>query len=462
MFTPTPITMPYSVLPSACRMLLTGLLGLLLFPLAMAQDDTWFLKVDRNKPEKVEWFRELGFGMFIHWSHDAQLGSVISHSMVGASDAYLDFYVNELPKTFDPKDFDPESWAVQAKLAGMKYMVFTAKHHSGFCMFHTETTDFSIEHTPFQRDITREVLDAFRAQGIAVGLYFSPDDFHFLLEHDLPIDRDSPQSLPGGNPELMAYTKRQLKELLTHYGKIDMMFLDGQTRKHEWINTELAAYCWDLDPDILVTRGGMRTPEQELPLSPFDGPWEACFTMGTQWQYKPTNETYKSGTQLINMLIETRAKGGNLLLNVGPQQDGRLPIEQVRRLQELALWHAVNREALYEVEGFAITHEGPVWFTKARDTNTVYAFITGEPLAYGERRELLIKQLEGHEGTQISVLGHAGKLLEYQPGADVRPWCQPTAHGLLVSFTRAQRLYNDRTWPNPVVLKLEGVSYRQE
>jgi alpha-L-fucosidase len=187
------------------------------------------LPIQRNKPERVEWFRELGFGMFIHWSHDVQLGSVISHSMVGASADYLDWFVNELPLTFNPARFNPEQWAVQAKLAGMKYVVFTAKHHSGFCMFHTKTTRFSVEHTPFKRDATREVMEAFRKHGLAVGLYFSPDDFHYLYQNNLPMDRDSPESLPGGNPQLMEFTKRQLKELLTNYGKIDMIFLDGQT-----------------------------------------------------------------------------------------------------------------------------------------------------------------------------------------------------------------------------------------
>ncbi|MEQ8882411.1 MAG: alpha-L-fucosidase [Cyclobacteriaceae bacterium] len=440
-------------------------LFIILFVIALGlhaqESDNWLLKVQRNKPERVEWFKDLGFGMFIHWSHDVQLGSVISHSMVGATEDYLDFFVNELPKSFNPTDFNPEAWADYAKLAGMKYVVFTAKHHSGFCMFHTETTDFSIENTPFKRDATKEILEAFRAKGIAVGLYFSPDDFTYLYNNGLPIDRDSPKSLPGGNPALMDFTKKQLKELLTNYGKIDMIFLDGQTQKHEWINTELAAYCWDLDPDILVTRGGMKTPEQNLPNQPLDGPWEACFTMGTQWQYKPTNESYKSGTKLIEMLIETRAKGGNLLLNVGPDETGRLPVEQNQRLQEIALWRVVNQEAIYGIEPFSITNEDFVWYTKKPGENTVYAFITGMDLPIGKRKQLLLERLSGSSATKISVLGHDGKTLEYNPGADVVPWCKPAKNGLIVSFTRSQRLYNDKKWPNSIVLKLEGVEYRE-
>jgi alpha-L-fucosidase len=415
------------------------------------------LVVDRNKPERMEWFKSLGFGMFIHWSHDSQLGSVISHSMVGASEDYLRYFVEDLPKTFYPKRFDPDDWALQAKLAGMKYMVFTAKHHSGFCMFHTQTTDFSIQNTPFKRDATREVLDAFRKHGIAVGLYFSPDDFHFLYRNNLPIDRDSPQSLPGGNPKLMDFTKAQLKELLTNYGKIDMIFIDGQTQKHTWINTELATYCWDVDPDILVTRGGMKTPEQNLPDEITPGPWEACFTMGTQWHHKPTNETYKTGTELILLLIETRAKGGNLLLNVGPQPDGELPMEQVRLLREMALWNAVNRESIYEVESFKQAQEGNFWFVKSIKENAVYVFVTGESLPFAERKTFKIRALMGSDKTSISLLGHDGKLIEYRPGMDVKPWCKQEKDGLTVSFVRAQRLYNNFQWPNPVVLKITNV-----
>jgi alpha-L-fucosidase len=417
------------------------------------------LKVDRNKPERVEWFKSLGFGMFIHWSHDSQLGSVISHSMVGASEDYLQFFVNELPRTFNPKRFDPEEWAMHAKLAGMKYMVFTAKHHSGFCMFHTRTTDFSIQNTPFKRDVMREILDAFRKHDIAVGLYFSPDDFHFLYQNKLPLDRDTPESLPGGNPALMKFTKEQLRELLTNYGKIDMLFLDGQVQKHEWINTELANYCWDIDPDILITRGGMNTPEQNLPDEITPGPWEACFTIGTQWHYKPTNELYKTGTELINLLIETRAKGGNLLLNVGPQPDGELPFEQVRLLQELALWNAVNRESLYQVEPFTVKRENNLWFVKSRSEDAVYVFVTGETLRFGERNTIIIKSLKGNDKSKVNVLGHGGKLIEYRPGVDVSPWCEQDANGLKVSFVRAQRLYNNFQWPNPVVLKITNVVY---
>jgi alpha-L-fucosidase len=149
-----------------------------------------------NKPERLEWFRDLGFGLFIHWSFYSQLGVVIAHSAVGASDDYTKRFFEELPMTFNPKRFDPDEWATLAKLAGFKYVVFTAKHHAGFCMFNTTTTDFSIMNTPYGRDITAEIARAFRDKGIVVGFYYSPDDFYFLYTHGRVISRRRPGALP--------------------------------------------------------------------------------------------------------------------------------------------------------------------------------------------------------------------------------------------------------------------------
>ncbi|MCC6489040.1 MAG: alpha-L-fucosidase, partial [Candidatus Hydrogenedentes bacterium] len=167
----------------------------------------------RNLPEREEWFSDLALGMFIHWSVDSQLGSVISHSLAGASDDYIERYFTELPATFEPKQFDPSDWARLARVAGMRYVMFTAKHHSGFCMFDTKTTDFSIMHTPFKRDITREVVDAYRREGIAVGLYFSPEDFWMLHQQGHVINRTPPYALPSNNEGLRDHNRRQLREL---------------------------------------------------------------------------------------------------------------------------------------------------------------------------------------------------------------------------------------------------------
>lgn len=243
---------------------------------------------------------------------DGQLGVVISHSLVGASADYVERYFNELPKTFDPAKFDPHQIAVLAKLAGMEYIVFTTKHHSGFCMWDTKTTDFNITKTPYKKDLLKEFVDATREAGLQVGFYFSPEDFNFLHSHHIAISRTNVKMDEPTRKEYDDYTKRQCEELMTKYGKIDVLFIDGEPKE------VVKQTCWKLQPDLLITRGAIKTPEQIMPGAMINEPWLSCITMGTAWQYQPTNERYKSGTQLIDLLIEARAKGGSLLLNVGP------------------------------------------------------------------------------------------------------------------------------------------------
>ncbi|MGD8896711.1 MAG: alpha-L-fucosidase [Acidobacteriota bacterium] len=400
-----------------------------------------------NRPERIQWFRDLGFGLFIHWSLDSQVTSVISHSMVGASDDYLERYATELTRTFNPRHFEPREWARLARLAGFTYVVFTAKHHSGFCMFETATTDFSIMHTPYGRDVTRELVDAFRAEGLAIGLYFSPDDFHFLHRQGTLISRRRPEAQPVNNAGLLAHDQAQLRELMTRYGTIDMVFIDGPPDC-------LKEVVWESDADALVTRGAMETPEQYTPGVPLEGAWEGNLTMGTQWQYRGTNETYKSGTDLINTLIETRAKGGNLLLNIGPRPDGVIPIEQEARMREIALWNLVNREAILGVRPWVLTNEGDVWFTKAKGASTVYAAVTRTEWPWGTAKTLTLRSVKATADTVVSVLGQNDEVLEYRPDVEPRTTFEQTPDGLRVTAWRAQRLYNDRRWPNPVVLKI--------
>ncbi len=405
----------------------------------------------RNKPERLEWFRDQGFGLFIHWSIDSQIGSVISHSMVGASDSYNRRFIEELPKTFNPRKFHPEDWAALAKLAGIRYMIFTAKHHSGFSMWPTKTNSFNIANTPFKRDITHEVLEAFRAQSIAPGLYFSPDDFWWLINNGKTVQRHTPDVLPVNNPGLMELDREQIRELYTDYGPVDVFFIDGKSEG-------LREQAWDLQPDTVVTRGAIFTPEQVIPGVPIDVAWESCLTMGTQWQYKPTNETYKSGGQLISLLIETRAKGGNLLLNIGPKPDGELPIEQEERLREIALWMFVNSECIYGVRPWVITNEGDVWFTKQKDANTVYAIVKSKQRwPYASWRDFTFKSLRATDKTEVSVLGQNDQVLEYQPNVIPKSTWKQDADGLHIRAMHAQRLYNNRQWPNPVVLKITHV-----
>ncbi len=401
-----------------------------------------------NLPERVEWFRDQGFGMFIHWSVDGQLGGVISHSMPGASDDYLNRFINILPQTFYPERFDPRKWARLAKIAGMKYVMFTTKHHSGFTMFDTKTTDFGVMNTPFHRDIVGEVVNAFREQGIAIGLYFSCDDFSWLYRHRRPIDRDD-GSMPYNNPELLKFAQAQLQELLTHYGDVDLMFFDGKSQG-------LVDYVWARQPNTLITSGALRVTEQNIPGFAMKEPFEAPFTMGTEWPYRPA-DTYKSGATMVNMLIETRAKGGNLLMNMGPKADGDVPIEQEDRFRQIGYWMFINNEAIYGVRPWVITNEGDCWFTMKATEDTVYVFVRS-PWKYATWRDLHLVSVKTTAESKVTVLGQNDQILEYQQKIHPQTTWKQESDGLNIHAMRAQRTFTNNQDPNPVVLKITHAS----
>jgi alpha-L-fucosidase len=413
------------------------------------------ITIDRNKPERLEWFQDMGFGMFIHWSIDVQLGAIISHNVAVGSKAYQDQYFNELPKTFNPKRFDPEAWAKLAKLAGMKYMVFTAKHHNGFCMWGTNTSEFNIMNAGYGQDILKEVISAFRKYGIAIGLYFSPDDYHVMYRQGHQPSRNSPESESTRNTELWEINKKQLQELLTNYGKIDILFID---EKSDWANPLVANYAWDLDPDLLITRGGMATPEQFVPDEPIEGAWEACYTIGNHWQYVAGDDN-KSATTLINLLIETRAKGGNLLLNVGPDTHGEIPETQVARLREIGLWNLANHEAIQNTRPGKIAKEQDTWLTQSKDQQYVYAFVNEPYWNWMEEKAFFIRSLQGGTDTQVSILGQNEEMMEYQVRRSPKTIFSVTDEGIFVNVIKAQRL--NKTWKNPLVIRFEGVEFRE-
>ena len=404
-----------------------------------------------NRPERLEWFRDQGFGLFIHWSVDSQTGVVISHSLAGADEAYTKRFFEELPKTFNPRKFDPGDWAALAKLAGIKYVVFTTKHHSGFAMWDTKTTDFGIMHTPYKHDLTRDILDAFRAQGIAPGIYFSPDDFWWLWKNKIDIQRGIPGVQPRNNPGLMKLDLAQVQELMGNYGPIDVVFFDGEPQG-------LRELAWKLQPKTIVTRGAIQTPELYVPGIPLEGAWEANFTMGTAWQYQPQNELYKTGGQVIDILVETRAKGGNLLLNIGPKPDGELPIEQEERLREVALWMQVNQECIYNVRPWVITNEQNIWYTKARNEDTLYAIVKQQPRwVRGQWRDFVLKSVQATPQSVVSVLGQNGRVLEYRPEVNPKPTLRQEADGLHIRAMFTHRLQDNSRWPDPIVLKITNV-----
>ncbi len=412
--------------------------------------------INNNKPEREEWLKDAGFGMFIHWGIDTQLGTVISHSLAGSSPAYARKYIEDLPKTFNPKDWDPEKIVMLAKNAGMKYIVFTTKHHSGFCFWNTKTTDFSVKNTPYQKDILRDFVAACRKFGLAVGFYYSSEDFVFSFQngiHDIRRVNHWEAAAPI-QEKYRTYVMEQTRELMTDFGTVDIFFIDSKV-----LAEEVKAAVWELQPDCLITRGAILTPEQFIPGEAINSAWESNMTMGTQWNYKPTNEHYKSGGLLIKTLIEARAKGGTFLLNIGPNQWGELNEAQQGRLMEVAAWNFVNHEAIQNVRPWITSNEGNIWFTKQKDQNTVFAYLTDIPdWVRGTRKDFLLKSVKATRKTRISVLGQSGNVVEYMPDVDGTASYEQTPDGLKISVVRAQRIYNNHQWPNPVVIKLENVT----
>ena len=408
-----------------------------------------------NKPYRLEWLRDNGFGLFMHWGLDAQLGSVISHSMVGASDDYIERYVNELPKTFYPKKWDPEFFVLLAKTCGMKYVALTTKHHSGFCLWDTKTTEFNVMNTPYGKDIIREFVDACRKHDMAVGLYYSPEDFYYAYKRGELIQRRPALPNPNSDPEYIKLIRAQVTELMTRYGKVDVFFIDGQGKD------AVKEVIWTLQPDCLITRGAIRSPEQTVPGLPPKGVWETCITLGTQWQYKPQQlDTLKDGNRVVEILIETRAKGGALLLNLGPRPDGSINELQEDIMREVALWNFVNREAVINVRPWIVTNEDKVWFTKNKDEDTVYVFLTKQKnWERKSRRDFVIGSVEATADTGMTVLGHNGLVVEYtgwEP-EKAKPLFEQKDDGLHLNLLPGQRLLNSGAWRNPVVVKLTHV-----
>ncbi|HMC68249.1 MAG TPA: alpha-L-fucosidase, partial [Mycobacteriales bacterium] len=270
---------------------------------------------------------------------------------------------NSSAATFDPRQWDAPDLARRARAAGMRYGVLTAKHHSGYAMFHTRASTFSVEHSPFGRDIVAEFVDAFRSEGLRVGLYYSLSDWS---HPDYPAFADdnrpysfglSPSPSADGWARYVDYLFAQVAELLTNYGQIDVLWFDGgwERSAEQWHTTELDALIRSLQPDILVNDrlpggGDFDTPEQFVPPVAPARRWETCLTMNDSWGWCPSDTDYKSARSLVHALCEVRSRRGNLLLNVSPTGDGALPREQVDRLDAIGAWMDANGESVHDVE----------------------------------------------------------------------------------------------------------------
>jgi alpha-L-fucosidase len=289
---------------------------------------------------------------------------------------------------------------------GARYVVFTTKHAAGYSMFHTKHSDFSIEHSPFRRDITRELVDAVRAEGMRVGIYYSLADWHHpdypaFTEADRPYRREGyRRSSPEQWARYLRYVHDQLTELLTQYGQIDLLWFDGDWERtaEEWRADQIRALAKSLQQrviinDLLPGYGDYVTPEQVIPIAPLAGPWELCLTMSESWGYRPADHRRKTARQLAVYLSEVTSKGGNLLLNVGPTGAGVLPEWQRERLDTLAAWTARHGEAVLGVRPgpAAVQFYGPV---TERD-GTIYLHLVMRPVGEVVARGLPVKRIRG-------------------------------------------------------------------
>lgn len=405
-------------------------------------------RTHKNNSEKLDEFLDMGLGMFIHWSIDSTIGSLASHWMIGADKPQLDKLYNELPSLFYPTRFNPTEWALLAKTAGAKYAVFTSKHHGGFCMYDTKTTDFNVMNTAYGKDVLKKVYKAFREQQISTGLYFSPLDFTWCLKNNKELHFTTDEVIPSNNPGLMEYNEEQIREIFTNYGPISTVFFDGPP-------ANLKDIVWEISPETIITRSEMPTPELELPDEIIDEPWETCYRLGNSWTYKATHEDYKTGTDLIKLLINTRSKGGNMLLNVSPNTYGEIPIEQKRLFDELGLFMFFCSEAIYNVRPWRVSQEeNGIYYTKNKDSNTVYAFYTNEPWPYGKRKDIVLKNVILSDNSSVEMLGQNGKVLEHSPDTDPTTKYYQDDSGLHINAMRCFRPYSSRDWPNPVVFRI--------
>lgn len=324
--------------------------------------------------QRMAWFREARFGLFIHWG----VYSVPAGEWNGNTD-YGEWFLEEtkMPVSqyekfagqFNPVKFDAKVWVRLAKNAGMKYIVITSKHHDGFGMFRSDLTDWCIKSTPFQRDPLKELAEACRAAGLKMCFYHSIMDWH----HPDWGKRRPWNDRATGTPDMdryTAYMKGQLKELLTRYGPIGILWFDGEWEE-PWTHergVDLYNYVRGLQPQIIVNnrvgkaRAGMSgmdqgqerigdygTPEQEIPATGF-GPgvdWESCMTMNNHWGYNRHDQNWKTSTTLVRNLIDCASKGGNYLLNIGPTAEGVFPDTSIERLAEIGHWMQANGEAIY-------------------------------------------------------------------------------------------------------------------
>lgn len=364
-----------------------------------------------ERKKRTAWFMHDRFGMFIHWGLYSIPGrGEWVHSDEKITQKEYQNYFEE----WNPTRFNPREWAKAAKHAGMKYAVLTTKHHEGFCLFDSQYTDYKSTNTQCRRDLVKEFTDAFRAEGLKVGFYYSLLDWK---HEDYPAfgdlyhpDRENPayQKKTHHWHTYITYLHNQVRELLTNYGKIDLLWFDFSYEGHigeDWKGTKLVEMVRKLQPDIIMNgrleangesygsvmtdfpnlfSGDFACPEMIIPPyglktpSGTEVPWEACFTLNNNWGYTPNDKHYKNAGQIIKKLVECTSKNGNMLVNVSPNAKGEIPLWQLKILDEVGCWMKENSDSIYgcRMSGF----EKPEWGRYTRNGNKLYAHIMEESI----------------------------------------------------------------------------------
>ena len=397
------------------------------------EDYVW--PTDPQVLTKLKHWQDQKFGVLMHWGLYSVPGIVESWSICSE-----DWIVRERKPTYEedkawywsqkdslnPVNFDPSKWADVMKKAGMKYMIFTTKHHDGFCMFDTKYTDFSIAHGPFGKDprhnIAKEVFNAYRNKGFMIGCYFSKPDWHskwFWNPYYATPNRRinyKKQQHPDWWQNYRKFTQNQLNELTTDYGNIDILWLDGGWITGEEIGLDTILVdarkrnpgMISVDRTIRGKNENYQTPEQGIPAKQLDIPWESCITLSHAWGWTP-NAKFKSPNQVIGILSEIVAKGGCLALGVGPKADGTLQPEVVNTLLKIGSWLNKNGQAIYSTVNAAHYNDGKVWFTADKNGKTLYAIYALED---GEKTPKTITWTENKPKGKLVLLQN-GKSVKY-------------------------------------------------
>ena len=412
---------------------------------------------DAAVQKKLAWWQDLKFGLMMHWGTYSQWGIVESWSICPEDEAwcrrtgpyasnyfaYVTAYGN-LRRTFNPQKFNPEKWAAAAKDAGMRYVVFTTKHHDGFCMFDTAQTDYKITapdcpfHTNRQANVARAVFAAFRKEGFGIGAYFSKPDWHspyYWWPYFPPKDRNpnyDPARYPDRWRQFKDFTWRQVEELMTGYGSVDILWLDGgQVRppRQDLDMNGLAAMARKHQPGLLVvdrTVSGENenycTPENEVPGQLLPYPWETCMPMGTSWSYVP-NDRYQSPGTIVRHLCRIVARGGCLLLNIGPSPEGDFDPNAYDRLAKVGAWMKINSEAIYETRPIKPYEQGDWVFTARRDGSAFAILLARDDQATLPEKVMIPAEVAGG-AVRIRLLGY-GELKAGEPEGGKPAWIIP-------------------------------------